>query len=413
MLLDRFLRYVQIDTQSDPHSPTQPSTEKQKDLGRLLAEELRALGLEDAHLDEHGYVYATLPATPGAEGAPTVCFCSHMDTSPDASGTNVKPIVHNNYRGQDLVLPDDPSIVLRVSEQAGLDRNIGNTIVTASGTTLLGADNKSGIAAIMTAVETLVGSSEPHARLRILFTPDEEIGRGVNAVDMDKLDADFGYTIDGEEFMSLQDETFSADAARIDITGVSVHPGLAKGRMESALKLAADIIAELPRERLSPETTEGKQGFIHPVEITGQAERARIDLLLRDFTTAKLADHAAELRRAIDRASVNYPSSRVEMTVTEQYRNMKEVLDRHPAVMELAQHAMTRVGLTPKADSIRGGTDGSRLSFMGLPCPNIFAGEHAFHGRYEWASVEEMEAAARVVVEIARLAVDLEADAEG
>ena len=413
MLLDRFLRYVQIDTQSDPHSPTQPSTEKQKDLGRLLAEELRALGLEDAHLDEHGYVYATLPATPGAEGAPTVCFCSHMDTSPDASGTNVKPIVHNNYRGQDLVLPDDPSIVLRVSEQAGLDRNIGNTIVTASGTTLLGADNKSGIAAIMTAVETLVGSSEPHARLRILFTPDEEIGRGVNAVDMDKLDADFGYTMDGEEFMSLQDETFSADAARIDIIGVSVHPGLAKGRMESALKLAADIIAELPRERLSPETTEGKQGFIHPVEITGQAERARIDLLLRDFTTAKLADHAIELRRAIDRASVNYPSSRVEMTVTEQYRNMKEVLDRHPAVMELAQHAMTRVGLTPKADSIRGGTDGSRLSFMGLPCPNIFAGEHAFHGRYEWASVEEMEAAARVVVEIARLAVDLEADAEG
>ena len=264
MLLERFLRYVKIDTQSDPHSPTQPSTEKQKDLGAVLAAELRELGLEDAHLDEHGYVYATLPASPGGEHAPTICFCSHMDTSPDASGKNVKPIVHANYQGQDITLPDDTSVVIRASEQRGLTDNIGNTIITASGTTLLGADNKSGLAAIMTAVDTLINEPEiPHAKVRVLFTPDEEIGAGVDALDMEKLGADFGYTIDGEEFMTLQDETFSADGARIDITGVSAHPGLAKGQMESALKIAADIVSRLPKKGLTPETTEGKEG-VHP-----------------------------------------------------------------------------------------------------------------------------------------------------
>ncbi|NJC25061.1 peptidase T [Neolewinella antarctica] len=405
MLLDRFLRYVKIDTQSDPHSPTQPSTEKQKDLGKVLVAELRELGLDNAHLDGHGYVYATLPASPGAENAPTICFCSHVDTSPDASGTNVKPVVHRNYQGQDLVLPDDPSVVIRKSDHAGLDRNIGNTIITASGTTLLGADNKSGVAAIMTAVETLLNKPDiPHARVRILFTPDEEIGRGVNAVDMNKLDADFGYTIDGEEFMSLQDETFSADGARIDITGVSAHPGMAKGHMESAIKIAAEIISRLPKNELTPETTEGKQGFVHPVEMTAKAESARIDLILRSFATAELKDHRQLLESIIADVQPDFPSSEIKLTITEQYRNMKEVLDQHPAVMQLAKDAMTNVGLTPKPDSIRGGTDGSRLSFMGLPCPNIFAGEHAFHGKYEWASLEEMEAAASVVVEIARLA---------
>ncbi|OAV45553.1 peptidase T [Lewinella sp. 4G2] len=405
MLLDRFLRYVKIDTESDPHSPTQPSTEKQKDLGRVLAAELRELGLDDAHLDEHGYVYATLPASPGGEDAPTICFCSHMDTSPDASGKNVKPIVHENYQGQDLILPDDPNVVLRVSEQRGLERAIGDTIVTASGTTLLGADNKSGLAAIMTAVETLVNTPEvPHAKLRILFTPDEEIGRGVNAVDMKKLGADFGYTIDGEEYGSLQDETFSADAARIDITGVSAHPGLAKGHLESAIKIAASIIDRLPKQGLSPETTEGKEGFIHPIEVTAKAESATIDLILRSFKTAELNDHKVLLENIIDDVSTNFPNSSIKLTVSEQYRNMKEVLDMHPEVMQLATQAIRNVGITPKPDSIRGGTDGSRLSFMGLPCPNIFAGEHAFHGKYEWASVEEMQAASDVVVEIARLA---------
>ena len=404
MLLDRFLRYVQIDTQSDPHSTTQPTTEKQKDLGRLLAEELRELGVGDAHLDVHGYVYATVPATPGYEAAPVICFCSHVDTAPDASGTGVKPIVHENYQGQDLVLPDDPTVVIRMKDQPGLDKNIGKTIVTASGTTLLGADNKSGVAAIMTAVETLLNEPEkPHGTIKILFTPDEEVGRGVNAVDMEKLGADFGYTIDGEEFMSLQDETFSADAATINITGVSAHPGQGKGRLESALRIAADIVAALPRNELTPETTEGKEGFIHPMEITGKIESARIDFLLRDFVTAKLADQAKLLREIIDEVGTNYPNSKIELVITEQYRNMKEVLNQHPRVMELAKRAMRHVGLTPKPDSIRGGTDGSRLSFMGLPCPNIFAGEHSFHGKYEWASVYEMEKAAETVVAIARL----------
>ena len=411
MLLDRFLRYVQIDTQSDAHSPTQPSTMKQKDLGKVLARELLELGLEDAHLDEHGYVYATLPATPGKEDAPVIFFCSHMDTSPDASGKDVKPFIHENYRGQDLVLPDDPTIIIRMADHAGLDQCMGHTIITASGTTLLGADNKSGVAAIMTALETM--TNDPgieHGRVRTLFTPDEEIGRGVNAIDMDKLAADFGYTIDGEEFGSLQDETFSADSARITITGVSTHPGMAKGHMENGIKIAADIITALPKGRLSPETTEGKEGFLHPVEMEAKAESARIDFILRDFDTAKLNDLANDLADIIIAVAPNYPNSEIKLSITEQYRNMKEVLDEHPHVMALAEKAIRNVGITPKPDSIRGGTDGSRLSFMGLPCPNIFAGEHAFHSKYEWASLEEMEAAAKVVVEICRLGSEINAD---
>jgi tripeptide aminopeptidase len=404
-VLPRFLRYVKIDTQSDPHSPTQPSTEKQKDLGKVLVEELTALGIKDAELDEHGYVYATLDATAGHEDAPVICFCSHMDTSPDASGTGVKPIVHENYQGQDLILPDDPEIVIRKDDFPGLAENIGHDIVTASGTTLLGADNKSGVAAIMAAVEYLVHHPEiPHGKLRILFTPDEEIGRGVDAVDMQKLGADFGYTIDGEEFGSLQDETFSADGARISISGVSAHPGMAKGKMENAVKIAGEIISALPQGGLSPETTEGKQGFIHPVEMEAKAESARIDFIIRDFDTAKLAEHRAVLQGAIDRVAPRYPNSTINLEVYEQYRNMKEVLDDHPQVVDLAWRAIRATGVTPKKDSIRGGTDGSRLSFMGLPCPNIFAGEHAFHSKYEWASVREMQKAAEVIVEISRLA---------
>ena len=406
-LLDRFLRYVRIDTQSDPHSPTQPSTEKQKDLGQLLALELQDLGLADAELDRHGYVYATLPATPGHEDAAVICFCSHMDTSPDASGTGVKPLVHTDYDGRDLVLPDDPSVVVRMNEHAGLDQCLGHTIVTASGTTLLGADNKSGVAAIMDAVQTLVLNPDiPHGKLRILFTPDEEIGRGVNAVDMDKLGADFGYTVDGEAFGSLQDETFSADGATISISGVSAHPGMAKGHLENAIKIAADIIAALPKDRLSPETTEGKQGFLHPVELTAKAESARIEFILRDFATEKLEDLAALLADVIISVAPNYPNSEIKLSVREQYRNMKEILDHHPHVMDLATRAIRAAGVEPKPDSIRGGTDGSRLSFMGLPCPNIFAGEHAFHGKYEWASLEEMQKASEVIINIARLNVE-------
>ncbi len=402
-VLDRFLRYVRVDTQSDPHSPTQPSTEKQKDLGRLLAEELRALGLADAALDPHGYVYATVPASPGMGHVPVICFCAHMDTSPDASGAGVKPIVHRNYQGQDLVLPDDPQVVLRARDFDGLRQNIGHDIVTASGTTLLGADNKSGLAAIMAGVEHLVAHPEViHGRLRILFTPDEEIGRGVNAVDMEKLDADFGYTIDGETRGSIEDETFSADEAVITIAGVSSHPGFAKGKLENAVKIAADILAALPKDRLSPETTEEKQGFIHPVEVIGKAESARIDLILRDFDTAGLETHARVLRDIIAEVGPRYPNSFIHLEVKEQYRNMKEVLKNHPRVVRLAEESIEAVGILPRKSHIRGGTDGSRLSFMGLPCPNIFAGEHAFHSRYEWASVFEMQKAAEVIVEISR-----------
>ena len=407
MLLERFLRYVKIDTQSDPHSPTQPSTEKQKDLGQVLVEELRELGIDDAHLDEHGYVYATVPATPGHEDAPVICFCSHVDTSPDASGTNVQPIVHEDYRGQDLVLPDDPSIILREKDLQGLDRCHGHTIITASGTTLLGADNKSGVAAIMHAVETLTSNPDlPRPKLRILFTPDEEIGRGVNAIDMEKLGADFGYTIDGEEYGSLMDETFSADGARIEITGVSAHPGMAKGHMENAIKIAADIIGRLPKDRLSPETTEGKEGFLHPVEMTAKAEGATIDFILRDFRTEKLQELAELLANIVMDVAPGYPNSEIRLRITEQYRNMKEILDEHPLAMDLAERAMRDLGIDVKLDSIRGGTDGSRLSFMGLPCPNIFAGEHAFHSKYEWASLEEMHKAAEVIIAIARLATE-------
>ncbi len=403
-VLDRFLRYVTVDTQSDPHSPTQPSTRKQLDLGRLLAQELRDLGVEDAELDEHGYVYATLPATPGKENSPVICFCSHMDTSPDASGKDVRPIVHTNYQGQDIVLPDDKKVVLRAADFEGLRANIGHDIVTASGTTLLGADNKSGLAAIMAAVEHLIAHPEiSHGKLRILFTPDEEIGRGVNAVDMEKLGADFGYTIDGETRGSLEDETFSADGATVTIAGVSAHPGFAKGKLENAVKIAAEIVAALPRRGLSPETTEGREGFIHPVEITGKAESARIDFILRDFETGQLADHARVLEDILAETRQRYPNSFIHLEVNEQYRNMKEVLDLHPRVTRLAEQAIAAVGLQLRRAHIRGGTDGSRLSFMGLPCPNIFAGEHNFHSRFEWASVYEMQKAAEVIVEISRL----------
>lgn len=400
---DRFLRYVQIDTQSDPESGTVPSTEKQKNLGRLLVEELKSLGVTDAELDEYGYVYATVPATVEHD-VPVLCFCAHMDTSPDCSGANVKPIVHRNYDGSPIVLPDDPAQVIDPEQHPDLKKQIGNDIITASGTTLLGADNKSGVAAIMDAVEYWMTHPEvPHGKIRILFTPDEEIGRGVDHVDMDKLGADYGYTIDGEAAGTLEDETFSADAVTIRIRGVSAHPGFAKGKLENAVKIAADILAALPKDRLSPETTEGREGFIHPVSVQGIAEEATIQFIIRDFVTEGLKEKEALLKSIVDEVMARYPNSRAEFIVTEQYRNMKEVLDQHPLVVELAEEAIRRAGLQPVRRSIRGGTDGSRLSFMGLPCPNIFAGEHAFHSKHEWVSVQDMEKSAETIVHLAAL----------
>jgi tripeptide aminopeptidase len=400
---ERFLHYVTIDTQSDPNSPTCPSTEKQKNLGKVLVEELLVIGISDAHLDEHGYVYATIPANTDKK-VPVICFCSHMDTSPDCSGEGVKPLVHSNYKGQDMVLPDDPAVVIRMRDHEDLQHQLGNDIITASGTTLLGADNKAGLAAIMDAANILVHDpSIKHGKIRILFTPDEEIGRGVEKVDMKKLGAKFGYTIDGESAGSLENETFSADGAVVTIFGVSAHPGFAKGNMENALKIAARIVAKFP-DKLSPEHTEGKQGFIHPVHMEGNVEKATIKLILRDFTESGLNRHGKTLERIVETALKPFPNSRAEVKITEQYRNMGKVLRRHPQVVAHAVEALKRAGFDqPKLSSIRGGTDGSRLSFMGLPCPNLFAGEHAFHSKQEWVSVQDMEKAAETIIHLAQI----------
>lgn len=401
-VLSRFLRYVVIDTQSDPHSTSQPTTEKQKDLGRLLVRELQEIGLNDAHLDDHGYVYATIPANSGKR-VPVICFCSHMDTAPDFTGTGVKPQLVENYRGGDIVLPGDASRVIRVSEHPDLAHQIGNDIVTTDGTTLLGADDKAGIAEIMTAAAELVANPQlKHGTIKILFTPDEEVGRGVNRVDLGKLGADFAYTMDGETAGHIEDETFSADGVDIEVTGVAMHPGFAKGRMENAIRIAGAIVDRLPKA-IAPETTEGREGFIHPTDLSGSMEKAHIRLIVRDFTEEGLKQKEALLEDIVKQVMTDYPGSSHRMTVTEQYRNMKLVLDRHPEIVDNAVEAIRRAGLAPVRGSIRGGTDGSRLSFMGLPCPNIFAGGHAFHSPLEWVSRQDMEKAVKTLVELAQV----------
>jgi tripeptide aminopeptidase len=400
---ERFLRYVVIDTQSDPASPTCPSTEKQKDLGRVLAAELRAMGIADAHLDEHGYVYATIPATTEKK-VPVICFCSHMDTSPDCTGKNVKPQIVKNYRGGDIPLPGDRAQIIRASEHPALSDQIGNDIITTDGTTLLGADNKAGVAEIMDAAQFLVQNPQvKHGTIKILFTPDEEIGRGVDKVDLKKLAADFAYTVDGESAGQIEDETFSADGATITIEGVSTHPGFAKDKMEHAIKIAAAIVDRLPKDTCSPETTEGMQGFLHPISVSGTLEQATLIFIVRDFRDEGLKDKEALLEGIVKDVLKDYPRSTYRMEIKEQYRNMKRIIDRHPETVEYAIEAIRRAGLTPERNSIRGGTDGSRLSFMGLPCPNIFAGEHAFHSRLEWVSRQDMEKAVQTIVHLATI----------
>jgi tripeptide aminopeptidase len=399
---ERFMRYVQIDTQSDPLSTSFPSTEKQKDLGRLLVAELITIGITDAELDEHGYVYATLPSNTSKE-VPVICFCSHMDTSSDSSGKDVKPIIHYNYDGGDILLPED-NTVIKPSVHTYLQERKGDDIITASGTTLLGADDKAGVAEIMDAVYFLITHPEiKHGKIRILFTPDEEVGRGVEKLDMQKLGAQFGYTMDGGERGSLENESFSADGAKIVINGVSVHPGTAKDKLVSALKIAAEMIDSLPKNGLSPETTEDREGFIHPVRVNGVVEKAEIDFILRDFVTARLADHAAFLRDIMETVIARYPAASAILTVTEQYRNMREMLDQYPQVTAYAEEAIRRAGVEPQRLIIRGGTDGSRLSFMGLPCPNIFTGEMALHGKYEYVSIQDMEKAVQTIVHLAQV----------
>jgi len=400
---ERFCRYVQVDTQSDPQGERFPSTEKQKDLSRMLVGELQQLGVTDAHMDEWGYVYATIPSNTEKQ-VPVICFCAHVDTAPDCSGTGVKPIVHKNYRGQDIVLPDDNAQVLRMSDYPYLQRLTGHDLITASGTTLLGADDKAGVAEIMDLACFLM--SHPgvkHGTIKLLFTPDEEVGKGASKVDLQKLGADFGYTLDGGEAGSLEDETFSADGVKVIIHGVIAHPGYAKGKMINAMKIAGEILAGLPKDRLSPESTDGKKGFIHPVRLDGTAEKCVIEFIIRDFETPGLRKKEDYLRTQIEELVRTYPRASFEFIVTEQYRNMKEVLDRHPHVVEYAKEAIRRAGLELKMESIRGGTDGSRLSFMGLPCPNLFAGEQAIHSKLEFISVRDMIKAVETMVHLVQV----------
>ena len=397
---ERFMRYAQIDTQSDPKSGTHPSTEKQKNLGNLLVEELKEIGITDAAIDEFGYVYATIPST-SEKNVPVICFCSHIDTAPDCSGTNVKPILHKNYDGEDIVLPDDPSQVLSPVVYPYLKTQIGGDIITASGYTLLGADDKSGLAAIMQAADFLMKNpSLKHGKIRILFTPDEEIGEGTAKLDMKKLGADFGYTLDGGELGSLEDETFSADGAKIIINGVISHPGYAKNRLVNALKVGAEILHALPSTEWSPETTEKKEGFVHPVRFEGIAERATMEFIVRDFDDESLAAHGRKLNQIAEDVVNHYKGASIEFSIKEQYRNMKKILDQHPQVAEYAAEAINRAGIEVKTESIRGGTDGSRLSYMGLPCPNIFTGMQGIHSKLEWIGVNDMAKAAETVVHL-------------
>ena len=400
---ERLMRYVQIDTQADPKSATFPSTEKQKDLARRLVKELKELGVDDAEMDEFGYVFGTVPSNQAHE-VPTICFCSHMDTAPDCSGTDVRPILHKNYNGDPIILPDDRSQIITVEKHPYLKEKIGDDIITASGKTLLGADDKAGIACIMDFVEQLMKNpSLPHGDIRILFTPDEEVGRGVDHLDMGKLNADFGYTLDGGVLGSIEDESFSADSVTINIHGISAHPGYAKNKLVNAMKVASHFIDLLPKDSWSPETTEHRQGFVHPVAMQGIQEKVTIEFIIRDHETNLLKQHEERLENYLKEAMLTYPGATYTFEVKEQYRNMKEVLNNFPFVTDYAIKAMEKVGVTPKPIIIRGGTDGSRLSFMGLPCPNIFTGEMAIHSLHEFVSVQDMEKAVKTMLALAEI----------
>lgn len=399
---DRFVRYAKIDTQSDPLSKTCPSTEKQKNLSRLLVDELKAMGVTDAELDEHGYVYATIPSNT-TKNVPVICFCSHVDTSPDCSGTNVNPVIHKNYQGGDIVLPNDTTQVIKFSEHVALSGQIGNDIITTDGTTLLGADNKAGVAEIMDAAHYLMTHPEiKHGKIRILFTPDEEIGRGTDKADMKKLGAEFGYTMDGETIGHIENETFSADAVSIIVKGFPTHPGFAKDKMQHAIKIAAEIVNNIPKNK-TPETTEKKEPFIHPTSINGGLEHVEIKFIIRAFDTPTLKALEEELKEITSKVISKYNKCSFDFIVTEQYRNMGEVLAKCQHVVDYAVEAIRRTGVTPVLSSIRGGTDGSRFSFMGMPCPNIYAGEHAFHSKQEWVSVQDMQKAVETIVHLVNI----------
>ena len=403
-LAERFMKYVQVDTQSDPNSNEQPTTEKQKDLSKILFAELQQMGLQNVELDNCGYVYATIPSNSSKQNIPAICFCSHVDTAPDCSGTNVKPILHKNYDGKDITLPDDATQVLTLSNSPYLKNHIGADIITASGNTLLGADDKSGVAIIMQAAQYLMDNpSVVHGDIKIVFTPDEEVGKGTAKIDMKKVGAQFGYTLDGGEAGSLEDETFSADAATITINGVISHPGYAKGKLINAIKIAGEILDALPKNEWSPETTDGLQGFVHPTSLNGIAEKTTIGFIVRDFKTPELQNHHNRLKKIAEDIVAKYPAVTMEYKATEQYRNMKDILVQHPQVAQYAAEAIERTGLAVKTESIRGGTDGSRLSYMGLPCPNIFTGMQNIHSKLEWVGVNDMEKAAETIVHLCKI----------
>ena len=400
---ERFLRYVQIDTQSDPAATCFPSTAKQLKLAELLVQELQAMGLTDAYSDTNGYTYATIPSNINQD-VPVICFCSHIDTAPDCSGTGVKPILHKDYTGAPIILPDDNSQVITTEAYPYLKRHIGKSIITASGKTLLGADDKSGVAIIMDMAHYLMTHPAiKHGDIKILFTPDEEVGRGTEKLDLSKVGAHFGFTLDGGEVGTFEDETFSADAATIVIDGVSAHPGYAKGKMINAIKIAAEIVAALPKDSWCPEATSGREGFVHPVDINGIQEKVTLQFIVRDFDTAMLAVHEKKLFELAQNVVSKYPGATITCSVTEQYRNMKEIIDQHPHITSLAKAAYEKAGLTMVKEPIRGGTDGSRLSFMGLPCPNIFTGMQAIHSKHEWVGVTDMEKSVEVLVNICTL----------
>ena len=402
-VLNRFLRYVRIDTQSRRDRTSSPSTPGQVELGRLLVAELQAAGLDDVHLDEHGYVRGTLVGNRGNGDGAVIGLIAHMDTSPDAPGHGVEPIVHGSYSGGVIELPREGT-VLDPTAMPELAEKLGHDIVTGSGDTLLGADDKAGVAEIVAAVAHLAAHPElPRPTLRVAFTPDEEIGEGATLFDVERFGARCAYTLDGSEIGELQDETFSADEAILTIHGIEVHPGQATGKLVNALRLAAQIVAALPSTTLTPETTADREGFIHPYELTGTPGKAEVRFILRDFDDDLLQDHVALLERTARQVTEAEPRARLELTVRDQYRNMRRVLNAVPDVTDAAEAAIRAEGIEPIRRPIRGGTDGSRLSQMGLPTPNIFTGGHEYHSAREWASVQDMAAAAAVVVRLAEV----------
>ncbi len=401
--IDRFLEYVKYDTQSDEDSKTFPSSDKQKILSSDLANELKEIGLQDAHMDEYGYVMATLPSNTNKD-VPAIGFIAHVDTSPAVTGANVKPVIHRNYKGGDIVLPKDNTQVIKASENTDLANMIGYDIITTDGTTLLGADNKCGVAEIMDAVSYLLQHPEiKHGPIKVCFTPDEEVGRGTEKFDVKKFGAKYAYTVDGQSRGEVETETFSADAVVITIRGKNIHPGYAKGRMINSVKVASALIESLPKDSLSPETTENREGYVHCVSFNGNEEATTLKFIIRDFVTSKLKEYEDILKDLVEKTAAKYPGAQFNFEVIEQYRNMKEILDQHPEVEANAVEAMERLGIKPIKQAIRGGTDGARLSFMGLPTPNIFAGEHSFHSKLEWVSIQDMETAVQCIVEIAKV----------